>query len=111
MSCCQRHTTVAERSTQVVQALVDALLNDGEEVLSVREISERVGCSAPQASYAAFHLFDMDRGWKRITPTDAYVPVRERNFNTVTHRRRCQGFMVTREHLANIIRSLKEEKS
>ncbi len=103
-TCCQRHTTVEERTVQVVDAVTMAFLNEGQEVLSVREIAERVGCSPVQASHAAYGSDD-------IAPTTAYVDVHERNFNSVTHQRRCRGYTVTRAHLASIIRTLKEEKS
>lgn len=102
-------TALEKRVEAIVDTLVDAMVNDGLDVLSVREIAERIGVTPPQVNSAISSMFTTERGWRRITPAAAYVDVRERNYNTVTHQRRCQGYIVSREHLASIIRQLREQ--
>ena len=113
MSCqhCKPTTSVEERIEQIVSTLVEAVVHDDKDVLSVREIAERIDATPPQVNSAISSMSTTERGWKRIQMMDTYVDVHERNFGSVTHQRRCQGYIVTREHLGSIIRSLKEEKS
>lgn len=95
---------VRDRAERIVTVLVDAIVLEGVEEMSVAEIARRVGCTAPQATYAADAVFEIDHGWRRIVPTTTYVDVRERNFNTVTHQRKCRGYMVQRTYLAALLK-------
>jgi hypothetical protein len=102
---------VSARAERVVRIVLNAIVDDGIEELSVREIAERIGCSPVQASYAAYKVFEIDHGWLRIVPTDTYVDVHERNFGTVTHQRKCQGYMVQRTYLAQLLKEYRHGKS
>ena len=105
----KKPSPVVLRAEKIVETLVEAIVEDGIDEMSTRELAEAIDASPTQTSSACYKLCDMDMGWRRISPTTVYVDVRERNFGSVTHQRKCQGWMVTREHLASIIKNLREE--
>jgi hypothetical protein len=101
---------VVDRARRIVGVLLKGIVDEGIEEMSVAEIARRVPCTPVQAGYAADKVFEMDHGWHRIQPTMTYVDVHERNFGTVTHQRKCQGYMVQRMYLAQLIKELQHGK-
>lgn len=98
------------RAERVVAVLLNAIVDDGIEEMSLAEIGRRVPCTPVQAGYAADRVFEIDHGWHRIQPTTTYVDVHERNFGTVTHQRKCQGYMVQRMYLAQLLKECQHGK-
>jgi hypothetical protein len=103
--------TVVDRANRIVAVLLKGIVDEGIEEMSVAEIARRVPCTAVQASYAAYKVFEIDHGWLRIVPTTTYVDVHERNFGTITHQRKCQGYMVQRIYLAQLLKELQHEQT
>ena len=101
----ERVTAIEARCKAIVDVVFDAFMN-GEDGIPVRVIAERVGCTAPQVNSGCSHECDV-AGWTRITPVEVTVPVHERNYNTVTHHRRCRGYAVSRAYLRNKINEAK----
>lgn len=94
---------IEDRIEAIVAAVFAAFMEGETDGITVREVAERIGASPAQVNSACSKSFNIERGWRRITPTDCYVDVHESNFNSVTHQRRCTGYSVTREFLRDKI--------
>lgn len=90
------------RRDAIVRVLVEDFVGGNTYGMSVREIGDRIGDSATKVTHACNREFD-NAGWHRMKPVTVEVPVRERNYNSITHYRRCQGYKVADDMLREII--------
>lgn len=89
---------INETVNHVVDVLFESYMN-GESELTTKVLAQRLGCSPATASKRAMLAFDLDNGWRRITPTDAYIEIRDRNFGGVMREQKVPAWTITKEHL------------
>ena len=81
----------------VVTILFEAYM-DGYDQLTTKELAARLGVSPATAQKRAYAIFDLE-GWKRITITDAVIPVHESNYKTHVRDRQVTGWTVTKRYV------------
>lgn len=90
------------RRDAIVRVVIEDFVSGNTKGMSVRDIADRIDETPTKVSHACEREFD-SAGWLRITPVEVEVPVRERNYGSVTHWRRCRGYKVADDMLRNII--------
>lgn len=93
---------IEARRDAIVRVLVTDYVGGNSYGMSIRDIAEMIDSTPTKVAHAAEREFDA-RGWHRMNPVEVEVPVREKNYNSITHYRRCRGYKVADRMLQAII--------
>lgn len=84
----------------LVAKILDYFIAHEGAAATVKELAEVTGWTDAKVRGAAALVFDLDNGWTRITPTDKYIEIREKNYRTVIGSRKVAAYQPARAFLA-----------
>lgn len=90
-------------------AAVQAMYRSTFAPATVAELAVPLCWSEAKVRKVAQRTFHVDRGWRRITPVEKAIEVREKNYGTVIRERMVTAYQPTTEWLARLLNAAEKK--
>ena len=92
------------KHTEKAVGVVAGFFLENRKDPTTKQVAEAMGVSQSVARKALNDAFDLDGGWRRITPTEVPINIKDSNYGFHMGTRLVPAWAVTREHLAAQLR-------